>query len=155
MESSEALTAEMQLASRIKHGANWFFWIAGLSLANSVILLAGGKWSFVVGLGVTQLVDLTALFAKKDFGHATLVNAIALGVNAFVAGFFILFGVFARKRYIAPFVVGMVLYVIDGVVLALFEEWLSVVFHALVLWWLFGGLRACRGLARETTGLTQ
>jgi hypothetical protein len=147
MERPEALAAGTQLDSRLKNGANWFFWIAGLSLVNSVILLAGAKWSFVVGLGVTQFVDLIASFLRKNPGHGTLVGA-ALGLNVLVAGLFVLFGVYAQRRHAWAFVVGISLYALDGMVLGLLWEWWSVGFHGLMLWWLVGGLRASRALAR-------
>jgi hypothetical protein len=148
MESPETLTARTQLDGRLKNGANWYFWIAGLSLANSVILLAGAKWTFVVGLGVTQYVDLIASFWRKSFGHDVLVSAAALGLNAVVAGVFVLFGVYARRRRAWAFVVGITLYALDGAVLGLLGELWSVAFHGLMLWWLVGGLRASRALAR-------
>lgn len=44
-----------QLEQRMKSGANWFYWIAALSLVTSIISLAGGDWGFLVSLGVTQL----------------------------------------------------------------------------------------------------
>ena len=147
MERPETPTAGMQLDSRLKNGANWFFWIAGLSLVNSVLLLSGASWSFVVGLGVTQYVDLIASFLRKNPGHGTLVGA-ALGLNAFVAGLFALFGVYARRGRAWAFVAGITLYALDGVVLGLFGEWGCVGFHGLMLWGLAGGLRASRALAR-------
>lgn len=33
-----------------KSGANWFFWIAGMSIFNSLIQLLGGSLNFVIGL---------------------------------------------------------------------------------------------------------
>jgi hypothetical protein len=45
--------ARHQLEERMKSGANWFYWIAALSLVTSVISLAGGTWGFFVSLGVT------------------------------------------------------------------------------------------------------
>src|SRR5512138_3090367 len=47
----------MALDARIKSGAAWFYWIAGLSLINSVAALSGSKWGFILGLGITQVFD--------------------------------------------------------------------------------------------------
>src|SRR5438270_4545311 len=52
----QKLKAERQLRS----GANWFYWIAGLSLLNTIIFMAGSDWHFVAGLGITQLIDAFA-----------------------------------------------------------------------------------------------
>ncbi|HKV30766.1 MAG TPA: hypothetical protein VJT14_07105, partial [Candidatus Dormibacteraeota bacterium] len=34
----------------VRSGANWLIWIAGLSLVNSVLFVAGSNWSFFLGL---------------------------------------------------------------------------------------------------------
>ena len=44
-----------RLERRVKSGANWFYWIAALSLVNSIIVMANGQWSFILGLGVTEI----------------------------------------------------------------------------------------------------
>ena len=36
------------LVKRHRGGAGWFFWIAGLSLINSVVILAGSDWADVL-----------------------------------------------------------------------------------------------------------
>ena len=52
----QTVRAELaQLHARGTSGAGWFFWIAALSLINSIILLSGGDRHFVVGLGVTSI----------------------------------------------------------------------------------------------------
>ena len=61
--TSNFLAVREAVDAQMKKGANWFFWIAGLSVVNSVILLMEGDRHFVVGLGVTQLVNAIALEA--------------------------------------------------------------------------------------------
>ncbi len=34
----------------VKSGANWFVWIAGLSVVNSIVGMSGGHLHFIVGL---------------------------------------------------------------------------------------------------------
>ena len=41
----------------IKRGASWFDWIAALSVINSAISLFSGTWYFVLGLGITEVID--------------------------------------------------------------------------------------------------
>jgi len=48
---------KLRVEQQLKGGASWFVWIAALSVINSVILLSGGTWSFIFGLGITQIVD--------------------------------------------------------------------------------------------------
>ena len=50
-------TLDPALLAQLKSGANWFYWIAGLSVVNSLIFAFGGHTSFIAGLGLTQLID--------------------------------------------------------------------------------------------------
>lgn len=136
-----ALTiGQQQLEARMRSGASWFYWIAGLSLINSIASLMGADWGFIVGLGVTQIVDAFA----RGLGGAAF--AVAITLNLLIAGMFILFGVFAHKRQLWSFIVGMVLYTFDGLIFAIASDWLAAGFHAFVLFWLFQGLRAASQL---------
>jgi hypothetical protein len=140
--AAEALTANAQLEEKIKiesqfkSGANWFFWIAGLSLVNSAILLAGGQWNFIVGLGITQVLDAIA------FPHGAAGKMIALFLDVIAAGIYIAFGVLARKGYHWVFILGTVLYGIDGFIFLAAKDFLGFGFHLLALWFIFGGYRA-------------
>jgi len=148
MESPETIRRRLELENRFKGGANWFFWIAALSLVNSVVLLSGSGWSFLVGLGVTQIIDSIAVALTRDAASKSLAMVVAFALDLFVAGFFVLFGTFARRRHVSAFVLGMALYAADGVIFAWVGDWLSAGFHGLVLFWLYGGLKACRELTR-------
>lgn len=48
----------LELETRLNSGAGWFYWIAGLSLLNSIIMLSGSDLYFVIGLGITQIIDV-------------------------------------------------------------------------------------------------
>ena len=97
---------------------------------------SGGGVGFVIGLTIAQVIDH---FVRGAEGGA---KAIALVLNVGVAGVFALFGLLACKRQSWAFIVGMVLYGIDGVLSLLASRWLGVAFHAWVLFSLFVGLRA-------------
>ena len=129
------LTADRQhLVARLKSGGSWFYWIAALSLVNSIAAFTGSGWGFIVGLGITQLVDQVT-------GGVT-----ALVVDILIAGLFVMFGVFANKGYLWAFIVGMALYALDGAIFAYVRDWLAAGFHAFVLFCLFSGFRAARQL---------
>lgn len=125
-----------KLEKSLKSGAQWFFWIVGLSLINTIIILVGGDWSFLIGLGVTQLAAVAAYYWDVSF-------ILPIVVFIIVGGIFITLGYFALKRHTWAFVVGMVLYLLDGIIfIYFFEDWLSTAFHVLVLVFLGLGLRA-------------
>jgi len=122
--------------ARVRAGANWFYWIAGLSLVNSLVVIFGGQFHFVVGLGITSIVDELA----KGVGSAGTV--LDLVINGTVAGIFFLFGSFAGKSHKWAFLVGMVLYGLDGLLLLLARDILSIGFHVYALYAISRGLTA-------------
>lgn len=138
-----AIDERQQLDDRIRSSARWFHWVAGLSVVNSVILLAGGSWSFLFGLGATQFVDGIVLAAiDEDPGTALLARYLGLGINLMIAAGYVLFGWMAGRRKTWAFAVGTVLYALDGMIFLLFQDFLGLAFHGWVLFSLVLGLRA-------------
>jgi hypothetical protein len=126
---------QVGISPRALNSANWFFWIAGLSLINSFISMSGGNWQFFAGLGITQVLDALGGVGGSA-GHA-----ITFVMNLFIAGVVCLFGVFARKGMKWAFIVGMILYAGDAIIFLLAGEIRSVLFHGLVLFFIFRGVR--------------
>jgi len=126
---------KLALAKRIQSGANWFFWIAGLSLVNSVIALAGGGTRFILGLGITQMVDAIAQ-------QASLGMSVPLVLDLVATGMFIPFGLQARKRRNWAFLVGMILYALDGLLFVLVKDILGIGFHLFALYFIYKGMKA-------------
>ncbi len=123
-------------AARVRAGAKWFYWIAGLSLINSAVVIFGGNFRFVIGLGVTGVVDALA----KSLGSTGMV--LDLVINGFVAGIFYLFGSFSAKAQKWAFLTGMALYLLDGLLLLAAKDVLSAGFHAYALFMIFRGFAA-------------
>jgi len=141
------------LMARIHRSASWFFWIAGLSIINTLVAMSKAGFVFVVGLGTTQIIDGFA----NAMGSGGL--AVALVLDAIVAGVFILFGVFARKGHSWSFLVGMILYALDGALLMGLSlvakadlPILALAFHGYVLFILFIGWKACMALNAMARG---
>jgi hypothetical protein len=142
--------AEEKLAARLKAGASWFYWIAGLSLVNTVIHLSGADWQFVLGLGITLLFDALAMGLANEPGSggtALAAKIVAVVIGLVAAAVFILFGWLANRRKGWAFVVGMVLYLLDGLIFLFVTDWLALAFHAFALFAVFSGYSACRSLA--------
>ena len=132
---------QLRLANTAKSGAGWFYWIAGLSLINSIATLSESDWGFFIGLGITQVFDG---FANSLGGSGKLV---ALVLDLLAAGVFVFFGVFANKRHAWAFVVGMVLYALDGLIFVAAREWFSLGFHVFVLFCILAGFFANQKLS--------
>ncbi len=134
----------------LKRGTSWFYWIAGLSIVNSLVIAFGGNWNFLIGLGITQIVDGIAwgIGDALNPGKGVLIlKLIALAIDIGIAGGFALLGFFAhRKRSKALYIIGIVLYAIDGLIILPLGAWLNALFHLLALWGLYGGLKAIKKL---------
>lgn len=142
------IQARLTVQNRLRGGATWFWWIAGLSIVNSLIMVSGGKWNFVIGLAITQFIDAIAQLLAKELSPSggAVITAFGLALSAVVAGMFVLFGFFARKGMLWSFIVGMVIYAFDGLIFLWLGSWLSVGFHAFALFGLYNGLKAARAL---------
>ena len=134
---------QLILENKTKSGLNWFYWIAALSLVNSVSFLFGASLTFVIGLGATQFVDGLVSALSENLPHqATIVRPIGLAINVFIAGLFALFGYLGRKGFRSFAIIGMILYLLDGILLLLFKDYLGAAFHAWALFGIWGGLKA-------------
>jgi hypothetical protein len=144
------LENKLRLEKRLSGGISWFYWVAGLSLVNSIIFLFGGQINFVIGLGITQVIDGISYGIAGELGAnaGMVIQIIAFLLDALVAGVFILFGVLA-KRHKWSFIVGMIVYALDGLIFILVSDYLSLVFHLIVLCGLFSGLGAYKQLQEK------
>lgn len=140
----------LRLETRLRNGANWFYWIAGLSTINSLIHLFGGSMSFMIGLGLMQVIDVIFLSIAAEAGPqgALIAKIVALAFDAGIAAIVALFGFLAQRRQTWVFVVGMLLYALDGLLFLWVRDLWSAAFHILVLGGLYGGLTACRELRK-------
>lgn len=128
-------------AKQTQVGGDWFFWIAGFSLINSLLGILGTGIHFVIGLGLTELFDGIG----SHSGAAG--KGAAFGLDLLAAGFYVLLGFFARKGARWAFLVGMIFYALDGVLLVFVKDWLSVAFHAYALYRMFQGFQAAGQLS--------
>lgn len=128
------------VSKRVKNSADWFCWIAILSIINNIIILAHGNINFIVGLGITQVIDYLSYALSKSLGPGLMV--ISFTINILISLFFMFIGYKARKGAKWAFILGMVLYVLDGLLFLLAEDYISIGFHAFALYCIFIGYRA-------------
>jgi hypothetical protein len=145
-ENSYYDSAKPQLVAEMQSGTNWFYWIAGLSLVNTVISLTSANVAFGAGLGVTQIIDAVAGEIEGP------LKALPLIIGFTAVGLFALFGYLGGQGQMWAIITGMVLYALDGLILlglgALGGSMpiIGLVIHGLALYYLFQGLGACRRL---------
>jgi hypothetical protein len=120
----------IKITKSFENGYKWFYWIAGLSMVNSVAHLAKGGFSFVIGLGMPQIVEAIAMALTEEHPQASIIlKIIVLIFAAIFAGVFALFGWLASKKHGWAFIVGMILYSLDGLIFILVKDWMSIAFH--------------------------
>ncbi len=137
-----------QLQSQAKSGANWFYWIAGASVVNTIIFLFGGNLNFMLGLGVVQAINGVAILIEGQTDSFTATKVGAFLINLLISAAFLIVGYFAGKGMTWIFTIGIILYVLDGVIFLLFGDWLSIGFHAFALFFIVRGLMAANKLEK-------
>jgi hypothetical protein len=131
---------------RGKNGAAWFYWIAALSLINSLMVLSGSDTSFALGLGLTLITDSIAVeFAKEEGAQQGLLIGAA-AFDAVVLGLVVLVGWLSQKRVLAAFALGMVLYLLDGLLCLVLGSMICIGIHGFALWSMWTGFAAFRQL---------
>jgi TRAP-type C4-dicarboxylate transport system permease small subunit len=139
---------QSEIEQRLKKGANWFYWIAGLSLVNSITFALGSPVSFLGGLGFTLVIDVF-VNAIIEAGGPAMLRAIAIIFNLILFAIFALFGYYSGKRFKGAFFAGTIIYFLDGLMVLLFGDFMMAGFHAFALIFIIRGYMACRELKAE------
>lgn len=130
-------------AARLNNGAQWFLWISGLSIINTLILFFGGSVSFIFGLGITQLIE--GLFIVTT-GELSLSAAL---ISILISGVFAIIWSFAKQLSKAAFIIGILVYSLDAILLLVFQDWLSFGVHIYALVMIFKGYQSISKLNEE------
>jgi hypothetical protein len=136
-----------------KNGAAWFYWIAVLSLINTVIALSQGGIMFALGLDLMMITDTIAANIALQPGGNLAVLGVALVFDAVVLGLLVLCGRLAQRRVLSVFAFGMGLYFLDGLLSLMLGSIVSIMIHAYALWSMWRGFWAFRQLNRLETRL--
>jgi hypothetical protein len=129
----------------VTRGANWFFWIAILSVIASAITYFGNTYLSFLNFGVAQLI-YGAPVGWINVETAPYTPMTALIINIVIAVFFAVFGYFARNRSSWAFLIGFFLYMFDSLITIGLRDLLGFAFHMLVIFFIFKGLVATRRL---------
>ena len=144
MSLSEQKAAALAIVqTHVVRAANWFYWIAGLSLVNLGAIAMGANFRFIIGLGFSELLGGMAQEMSASSGtNGPMLVACAGG--ALLAAFFGACGWFARRPSVVAFIVGMVVFGLDTGIFIMAKDWLGVAFHAYALYCLWRGVTATR-----------
>jgi hypothetical protein len=131
----------------VLHGADWFFWLAILSVINSLIVYFYNIPNTPMALGITQWIDGTQSGIKSSLSEGWLV--IDLLIAAALAGF----GLIARRGSDIAFVVGIFLYLIDAFLMIGMRDFFGFGVHLVALFFLFKGLLASRHIRENAVSI--
>lgn len=131
-------------------GANWFFWLAALSAANSLLVYFFQIGNTPVAFGVTQWVDGTAGPLTTE-GWRPPLHTNALVFDLLIAAGFASFGILARRARDAAFLIGIFLYVVDALLSLGLKDFFGFAFHFVGFFFLFRGLLASRHVRENAT----
>lgn len=135
------------LEQSVRSGANWFYWIAGLSAVNSVVARTSGDMAFSIGLGATQIIDAVATVIVLEAPEAEgAVTAVSIVMDLVIIGLCVFVGYQAGKHMKSAFVIGMILYGLDSLIPLAVGDYLSFGFHLFALFCISAGYRALREL---------
>lgn len=148
-EEIKATTAIFRLQTQVREAASWFFVVAALSVVNTLSFFFNGGLAFIFGLGITQIIDgigsvVIEEMAQNGDNVASAVRIITIVLDLVVVAVFVGLGWLARKQVQWAFLVGLVLYGLDALLLLFASSYLDVVIHVYVLYRLFSGWRLCR-----------
>jgi hypothetical protein len=131
----------------VLHGADWFFWIAILSLINSLIVFYYQTPNTPLALGITRWLDGTTSGFNASMTSGGLVT------NLFVAAVLVVFGLLARRGSDIAFVVGIFLYVIDAMLVIGLRDFFGFGVHLIALFFLVKGLLASRHIRENAVSI--
>ncbi|HEX2853036.1 MAG TPA: hypothetical protein VHO24_07355 [Opitutaceae bacterium] len=123
------------LRKQVASCASWFYWIAGMTVINCMMIQSGSDTSFVIGLTVGMVVDAMAASAGAT------AKLFAAGFDAICVAGLIFLGVKARRGLRWAFIAGIVLYGMDTLLSLVAPNAISIGVHAWALFSMGMGLR--------------
>ena len=131
----------------VLHGADWFFWIAILSVINTLIVYFYQTPNTPVALGLTQWLDGTNVGITSALTPGWLVTDIL------IAAVLAMFGLLARRGNDLAFVVGIFLYVVDAMLTIGMRDFFGFGVHLIGLFFLCKGLLASRHIRENAVSI--
>ena len=126
------------LVNRVRNGGRWFYWIAGLSAVNFVIFVMGSDTGFALGTAIDWFLQgILEELTDPWFGWIAHVAVIA---------FFVFLGTRATAGAQWAFIVGGLVYALDGAIFLLVGDWLGIAVHAFALFAIVSATVAVRQL---------
>jgi FAIM1 (Fas apoptotic inhibitory molecule) protein len=134
----QAALARVALVKKVENGGRWFYWIAGLSALNFVFSLLGSDNGFALGTVIDWFLR-GVLEELADPSFAWIAHVVVIGLFAFL-------GLRATAGAQWAFIVGGLLYALDGLMFLLVGGWIGIVVHAFALFAIVSAIISLRQL---------
>jgi hypothetical protein len=140
MSDQDRVERKLRLESQYANGASWFYWIAGLSIINTVVGLFNGSMSFISGLGITQIIDGISYALKDGYGNGIVYFGV--GIDVVIILVFAVLGILSHRGKNWAMIVGAILYSLDTLTFLIVTDYLSIGFHILAVYSIIKGIQA-------------
>jgi hypothetical protein len=125
-------------------GPSVFYYIAAISLVNSILFIF--DFGFYGSLAITSIITYIALAIGEGAGTLMIfiINGVAFLINAIIAAIVAGFGYLSSKGHGWAYVVGMIAYTVDTLIMIWLSDWIEVLIHAYVLFLIWKGWSSLR-----------
>lgn len=134
----QAALARVALVKKVENGGRWFYWIAGLSAVNFVFFVLGSDNGFALGTVIDWFLQ-GVLEELADPSFAWIAHVVVIGLFAFL-------GLRATAGAQWAFIVGGLLYALDGLLFLLVGGWIGIAVHAFALFAIVSAIISLRQL---------
>ena len=129
----------------------WFYWIAGLSLVNTLLILSHAGWSFMFGLTATQFLDYSWYNHFSEYILVDLILGIIMYI--FILGSIALAGFLSKRKYLWAMWIGLIIVFLDGLLSFHVEYYWGAIFHVFIIIQIIRGYEALRRLHKDNKEL--
>lgn len=146
------IQARMDALAAFMQGATSFKTVASMTAINAVLAAVGAPLRIIFGLGLTEMLVHYGRFQYALADGSAVPLGVTFGVAMTAAAFFFGLSHLAANRFRSAFYVGMLVYAADMALCYYVGMYLETGCHALLLFWVFSGLRALKSLENLEAG---
>jgi uncharacterized membrane protein len=141
----------------IKKSGTTFYYIAGFTIINAILVLSKTDSMLIGGLGAGVFAQAISMGIDADasMGMANMASLLGIIINLVLASFFVLFGVYGSRGFRWPVLIGMFAYLADTLLFVMIDDWLSVILHVFFLVLLSGSFLINNQLHKQLHHLHQ
>jgi hypothetical protein len=135
---------EAKVDSGVRKTAGWLFVIGSLSILSKFMDGFGISFDFIFGLGAAQLIDM--LLIKTGISSSIAFFFVSLFFNIIISSVFFVLATYAEKAQAWAFIISLIFYGVDLILVLILGKWFALIFHAVALYGIFFGYKSLRAV---------